>query len=409
MMTVAADVGPGSEAKSLARAGNLKVANFMDSSLLDLEKKGVLANVPDIYNPDRAYASVFHFTPHERDLELGEFFAPHGIKLVHHPSAWLSPIRFIRSLSQAMRLFRTENVDLVRGRLPYLGSLVGGVAARLCGLPFVVSLGGDNRIVQERNRSYNYDSRRISYGMEWLVLKLAHRVIVPNRFTQSYVEDIIGRRGLGKCAHIPWLSTPVPEFVDDDETILAELSIPPGSAIVPIVGFLNPYKFTDVLFDAVDNLNLKTADGRNVCFCFCGDGPLREEGEARFAGKPNIKFLGWQESAVVHTLLRQAEMVLIPMSGFVLLEAASIGKPVVTSNVEWHTEMVESGRSGLAVDPHDPQAWRSAIEQMLADAGHALELGERLKELYWREYAPQRCKDAEVDLYLNLTGSRMKP
>ncbi len=408
MMAVAADMGPGSETQSLGHTGNLKIANFMDSSLLDLEKKGVLANVPDIYNPDRAYASVFHFTPHEHDLELSEFFAPHGIKLVHHPSVWLGPIRFFRSLGQAIRLFRTEKIDLVRGRLPYLGSLVGGIAARLCGLPFVVSLGGDNRIVQERNRSYNYDSRRISYGMEWLVLKLAHRVIVPNRFTQAYVENIIGRRGAAKCAHIPWLSKPVPEIIDDDDATLAELSIPPGSAIVPIVGFLNPYKFTDVLFDAVDGLNLKTADGREVCFCFCGDGPLREEGETRFAGQSNINFLGWQASAVVHTLLRQAEMVLIPMSGFVLLEAASIGKPVVTSNVEWHTEMVESERSGIAVDPHDPQAWRDAIGRMLSDATQAIAMGGRLKELYWREYAPQRCKDAEVDLYLSLVGSGTK-
>lgn len=409
MTTVAADIGRASKTQSSDRTGDLKIANFMDSSLMDLEKKGVLANVPDIYNPDGAYASVFHFTPHEHDLALSEFFAPHGIKLVHHPSAWLGPIRFLRSLSQAMRLFRTEEVDLVRGRLPYLGSLVGGIAARLLGLPFVVSLGGDNRIVQERNRSYNYDSRRISYGMEWLVLKLAHRVIVPNRFTQTYVENIIGRRSATKCAHIPWLSTPVAECDDDDEAILAELSIPAGSAIVPIVGFLNPYKFTDILFDAVDTLNLKTADGREVCFCFCGDGPLREEGQARFAAQTNVKFLGWQASAVVHALLRQAEMVLIPMSGFVLLEAASIGKPVITSNVEWHTEMVECDLSGLAVDPHDPQAWRSAIGRMLADAERASAMGSQLKELYWREYAPQRCKDAEVDLYLRLTGSGTKP
>ncbi len=409
MMTIATDISPDHGMESTGRAGNLKIANFMDSSLIDLEKKGVLANVPDIYNPDRAYGSVLHFTPHEQDIELSGFFAPQGIKLVHHPSAWLSPVRFFRSIFQAMRLFRSEKIDLVRGRLPYLGSLVGGVAARLCGVPFVVSLGGDNRIVQERNRSYNYGSRSISYGMEWLVLKLAHRIIVPNRFTRTYVENIIGQRGAAKCAQIPWLSTPLLESSASDDAMMAELALPPELAIVPIVGFLNSYKFTDVLFDAIDGLNLKTADGREVCFCFCGDGPLREAGDARFESQPNVSFLGWQASATVHALLRRAEMVLIPMSGFVLLEAASIGKPVVTSNVEWHTEMVQDGQSGLAVDPHDPHAWRVAIGRMLSDAAQASAMGGRLKEVYWRDYAPQRCKDAEVDLYLSLTGSRAKP
>jgi glycosyltransferase involved in cell wall biosynthesis len=374
----------------------------MDSSLLDLEAKGVLTTAPDIYNPDNAYERVFHFTPHAHDLSLADLFAPRGIVLVHHPAVWLSPARVWRAFRLVHQMIASENIRLVRGRLPYLGSLVGGMAARLRRIPFVVSLGGDNRIVQERNKKYNYNSRIISYGMEWLVLKLANKIIVPNAFTRRYVARIIGQGGASKCVHIPWLSTPVPDSGDDDAATLKRLNLPNDAALVPIVGFLNRYKYTDVLFEALDGMSVETADGRPVCFCFCGDGPLKAAGQARFVGRDDVRFPGWQDNAVVHALLRRAELALIPMSGFVLLEAASIGTPVITSNVEWHGEMVEDGRSGLIVQPTDPAAWRGAIREMLSNGKKAAEMGRRLKDLYWRDYTPRQCKDAEIALYRNL-------
>ncbi len=397
----------GLDARGGRRDGHaLKIANFMDSSLRDLAAKGVLGNVAELYNPGDSFETVFHFTPHEEDLSLHDHFASHRIRLIHHPSAWLSPVRFFRSLRQTIRLIRAEGIGLVRGRLPYLGSLIGCIAARLCGVPFVVSLGGDNRIAQERNHSYHYKSKTISYGMEWLVLKVANKIIVPNQFTRAYVERIIGRRGAAKCAHIPWPSVPLRETADDDDETLNPLALPQGAAIVPIIGFLNPYKFTDILFEALCGQTFETGDRRPVHFYFCGDGPLRETGEARFRGQSNVTFLGWQDSSVVHALLRRSEFVLIPMSGLVLLEAASIGKPVVTSNVEWHSEMIEDSRTGLTVDPYEPESWRQAIGRMLANVTDASAMGDHLKKLYWKEYAPQRSKDAEIDLYLSLTSGK---
>lgn len=159
----------------------MRIANFMDSSLLDLERKGVLSGASEIYNPQGAYELVLHFTPHEADLALSSHFSSNRIRLVHHPAGWISPKRIFKALALARRLFRQEKIELVRGRLPYLGSLIGAIAARLCAIPFVVSLGGDNRIGQTRNGEYYYGSRRISYAMEHLVLRLASSISFPIR------------------------------------------------------------------------------------------------------------------------------------------------------------------------------------------------------------------------------------
>ena len=372
----------------------------MDSSLKELERKGVLSAIGDIYNPEGQYDVVLHFTPHKEDLELAGRLSEHKIELQLHPAGWLSIRRFFRAVLLARQRIKESRINIVRGRLPYLGSLIGAVAARLSAIPFVVSLGGDNRIVQERTGTYHYKSRIISYGMEWLVLMLATAIICPNLFTTRYVADIIGTRAAARrCNEISWLSRPLPKSCDSDDSTITALGFSAGTRIVPIVGFINRYKFSDILFNVLGELATSLPEHE---FCFCGDGPLREEGERRFAKIDNVRFLGWQSANVVHALLRRAEIVLIPMSGFVLLEAASLGKPVVTSNVEWHSEMVKNDISGLVVEPTDPMAWRTAIWRMVSEPDMACRLGCQLEKAYVGNYAYDSAVKRELALYHQL-------
>jgi glycosyltransferase involved in cell wall biosynthesis len=387
----------------------LIVANFMDSSLRDLEAKGLLDAVPETYNPGRAYQRVIHFTPHVRDAALSEVLQPYGIELVVHQVSGLEPIKIVKTLIQVWRLLGQKKVNIVRGRLPYLGSFIGGVTARLRGLPFVVSLGGDNRIGQERTNTYYLGSRWLSYLIEYLVLKLATRIIVTNQFTSSYVARIIGSKSaLSKCVLVPWISTPVSETDVNDCARLQAINLPPDAIVVVVIGFLNRYKFSDVLFDAFDH-SLRSEDGRNVLICFAGDGPLRAEGEKRFFNRDDVCFLGWQPKEVIHALLRRADAVLIPMSGFVLLEAASVGKLVIAGNIEWHSEVVRHGETGYLVDPHEPAAWRSALQHAIENIRAGQSMGRNLRAVYWRTLSPQAAIAAEHQLYEELTGKNVSP
>lgn len=381
------------------------ILNIMDSSLVDLDTKGVLSSVPRLYNPDGAWSRVLHFTPHAQDLKLAPQLARYNIELYAHPVSGLSPLKAVRTSLRMWRTIKSEKVDLVRGRLPYLGSLMGVIAARLRRVPFVVSLGGDNRIVQEKNQSYNYNSKKISYLMEWLVLRLASSIIVPNRYTQRYVGTIIGeRRAEKKCVRIPWLSDPIEKSVSKAKSE-DKFGVHPDTRLVLIVGFLNQYKFTDILFQMLSLMKeAGELDKEKLQFIFCGDGPLREEGEALFSDSTSVKFLGWTPREDVQSLMRKAEIVLIPMSGFVLLEAASLGKPVITSNVEWHGEMVKNNQTGLIVAPHDPNAWKQALGQMLNDPKKAKIMGKNLETTFWADYSPQQSINAEIELYRRLIG-----
>ena len=380
------------------------ILNIMDSSLVDLEAKGVLASVSRTYNPDRAWSKVLHFSPHERDLKLADHLRPFEIELHIHCALNLSPLKILAAIFQMMRAIKQERVSLVRGRLPYLGSLMGVIAARLKGIPFVVSLGGDNRIVQERNDSYYFNSRWFSWNIEKLVLKLATAVIVPNDFTRRYVEGIIGEKGGVKCACIPWISDAV-SSVDPVPFDPTSLGLSDKRPLVIIVGFLNSYKYTDVLYDVLEQYLESSLDDPSKIpqFVFCGDGPLREEGERRFQACPDfVHFLGWTEREVVQALMRRSAIVLIPMSGFVLLEAASLGKPVITSNVEWHAEMVVDGKTGVIVDPEKVDDWLGALQFLLSHPDECAAMGRELEALYRAKYSAEKAIEAEKTLYLRL-------
>jgi glycosyltransferase involved in cell wall biosynthesis len=68
-----------------------------------------------------------------------------------------------------------------------------------------------------------------------------------------------------------------------------------------------------------------------------------------------------------------------------LLEAMSLGVPVIASAAGGNAELVYPGETGLLVPPLDPAAWTRALERMLGDdefrarvarAGRALARGE---------------------------------
>lgn len=54
----------------------------------------------------------------------------------------------------------------------------------------------------------------------------------------------------------------------------------------------------------------------------------------------------------------------IPVS---LMEAMAVGVPVVSTKISGIPELIESGRSGLLVEPRDVEGLTTAIEKILTD------------------------------------------
>jgi glycosyltransferase involved in cell wall biosynthesis len=141
-------------------------------------------------------------------------------------------------------------------------------------------------------------------------------------------------------------------------------------------GRLAPQKLLGVALEALTRLE-------PVTLVVAGDGPDREALERR-AGELGLdgraRFLGPQPREAVLELLRAADGVLLPSSWenfpHVLVEALSVGTPVVATAVGGVPEIVEDGTNGLLVPPNDPDSLAAAIGRLLDDAA----LRDRLRD-----------------------------
>ncbi len=218
---------------------------------MELDKKGNLTASPEIYNPNNAYSKVVHFTPHYQDLKYTAYFKQFSIQLYSYGVDTLWTSRVVVGFFKIFKQFSKNKFDIVRGRQPYLGSLYSLLMAKIFRIPFVLSLGGDNRLCQEKNKKFNYNSKFISYTMEKFVLRYSNQIICPNLFTKQYVEKLIGKKQSEKrCTVIPWISEPIPESEEKD-CICERFNIPSDAVLILIIGFLNRYKYTDVLYNVI--------------------------------------------------------------------------------------------------------------------------------------------------------------
>ena len=183
------------------------------------------------------------------------------------------------------------------------------------------------------------------------------------------VSEEIGRRfGGGSNVHVIPPAGPVPTVTRDRDDVRAELGIAPDERLVVVAARLHPQKDLPTLFAAVDGL----PDVRVVVF---GEGP--DEVELRKTAPANVLLAG--SRAGVADEIAAADVFVVSSrweSGpLVLLEAMSLGRPVVTTDVGLASRVVRDGDTGRLVVPGVAAALRSAITDVLADPEQAAAMG----------------------------------
>jgi glycosyltransferase involved in cell wall biosynthesis len=82
-----------------------------------------------------------------------------------------------------------------------------------------------------------------------------------------------------------------------------------------------------------------------------------------------------------------------------LLEAMSLGLPVVASDAGGNTDLIRTGITGELVRPLDPAAWARAIEALLADPAYAHKVGQAGRTLVRQDYALHRTVERTEVVY----------
>jgi glycosyltransferase involved in cell wall biosynthesis len=263
-------------------------------------------------------------------------------------------------------VLRATGVDHVHAHFATWAAETARQAAALAGLPFSFTV-------------HATDLHRADVDRAALAERVAEAafVVTVTEHNRQALDDVLRAAGRTGRVHV------LPNGVD-----LARLRPAPRPrprCVVAVGRLVEKKGFPDL----VAALALLRETGRPVPATVIGEGPERSRLEAlrdRSGLRDLLDLPGARTHEEVLAAVAGAGVLALPCVvtadgdrdalPTVVLEAMALGTPVVSTDVSGLPEMVEDGRSGRLVPPHDPAALAAAIGELLDDPDRAADLAD---------------------------------
>ena len=192
-------------------------------------------------------------------------------------------------------------------------------------------------------------------------------------------------------------------FLEPQERTAAReaLGVEPNARVVGFAARLSDQKGVDTLLRATVRL---VADDPQLRLVIGGSGPL--EGTARelsaaLGNGANVVWHGWVEDmpAFLAGLDVFASPALTEAFGLALLEVGAAGVPVVATRVGGVPEVILDGRTGLLVEPSNPDALADAILALLHNPDLARRLATAARERVLTEFTLSKTVTGTLAVY----------
>ena len=135
-------------------------------------------------------------------------------------------------------------------------------------------------------------------------------------------------------------------------------------------------------------------------------GEIRKLADQGLIPPDSLAVLNFVEDA--RPLMKACEVVVCPsrFEGLPrsLMEAMGLGRAVVGTKVDGIGEIIEDGKSGLLVEPRDPEALSKAILRLVKDEKLRIRLGEGAAFRVRQDYGADRMAREHEEAYAKLVG-----
>jgi len=318
-----------------------------------------------------------------------------------------NPLRDPVALFQLYRFMRKRNYDAVHTHTGKAGVL-GRIAAKMAGVPVIIhglhgSMDARNPIL---DKIYTYLDR------------------FTGSFTDKFVsvgEDLKNKyidRGVGNPEDYTVIHSGMnlDEFreagkMNEDEIARKkrELGIPENSFVLGKVAGMEPRKGHEYLIEAAKVL---VNNYKDVVFVLVGDGWYRGQVEEKVADaglEENIIFTGFREDIeevmatfdiFVFTSLWEG----LPQ---VLVQAAAVGIPILTFDVEGASEVVEDGINGYVIPSKDVDAFVDKASLLIENEVKAKKMGQRGPEKIGNQWSIVKMQERTRELYESLVSENL--
>jgi glycosyltransferase involved in cell wall biosynthesis len=184
-----------------------------------------------------------------------------------------------------------------------------------------------------------------------------------------------------------------PNFVSTDPGVGEH-----GGGYALFVGRLSEEKGVRTLLQAWERL------GGRLALKIAGDGPLADE--VAWAAKRGIgvEWLGRQTKEQVTALMQNAQTLILPSLWYeafalVIVEAYSVGLPVIASNLGSMSSLIQHGRTGLHFSPGDPEDLAAKVEWTETYPEVVAEMGREARREYEAKYTAEQNYQTLLRIY----------
>jgi glycosyltransferase involved in cell wall biosynthesis len=290
------------------------------------------------------------------------------------------------------RLIRTARPDLVHLHSRRGADTWGGLAARLAGIPCVLSRRVDNPeppwLVALKYRLFDHVIT-ISEGIR--------QVLLAEGLAPAQVSCVRSAVDAG-----PYLA-PV-----DPAVFRAEFGLPGDALVAGMVAQFIPRKGHRYVLEALPALLARFPDLHLLLF---GQGPLEGQLRAACAAPPlagRVHLAGFRHDLPrwlggLDLLVHPADMEGLGVS---LLQAGAAAVPIVATRAGGLPEAVADGRTGLLVPPGDVAALGAAMARLLADPELRRRMGQAGRARILAEFSVEAMVTGNLAVYENVLEAR---
>lgn len=134
-----------------------------------------------------------------------------------------------------------------------------------------------------------------------------------------------------------------------------------------------------------------------------GDGPLKSELQKKTMGRKDIEWKGHLEKEEILGLLSTAKAMLFPTKCYenfpiTILEAMSVGCPVITSNIGNPARIIDHGKTGFHINLSQPESIMQQLKK-LRDKERVISLSRNARRTYLEKYTPEINYRILMDIY----------
>lgn len=319
----------------------------------------------------------------------------------------ISPLRDLATIFSLWRMIRRERPDVVHTHTAKAG-FVGRIAAWLARTPVIVHTFHGHVF----SGYFGPKKTNLYLLLERACARLSTRIITLSETLKRELTDVYSIAQFDRIEIIE-LGFDLDRLAADEpgdeqsRTFRAYYEIPQDARLVGIVGRLVPIKNHELFLQAAQQVADHLPD---AMFIVVGDGERREALSAltrQLGIADRVRFTGWLTDVrpvykALDTLVLSSDNEGLPVS---LIEAMAAGVLVVSTAVGGVSDLLENGRLGAIVPPHDVHQMAEAIIRTLTDPA-TTQIAVRAQSAVLERYTIERSAARTGELYRRLLNQR---